>query len=351
MKIILILVFIIFSLIFIFTTVSNIDTDEALNTEYKEIGFKESKNIKPLKIGNKKVYYLKTPNNLVYYKNIFQKNVIFLDDFHTYCTEKAIECNEKKFIDLVNFLKLFYKIKKKINLFIEVIHPSDNYKQCNNVIIENTLGFNSSNTITTIIDDSIFKQCFYKGKQCQNFTIYSTDIRISNDMLIHYYNLEIKNHLDDKQINDIILLTFRIPKNLYYVIFEFLEKNEKKPKQLKKYIQKDLKNEIYIYFNKLDKRNKRNIIDFIDKVFKPKMNSMNFIGSYIIMFMDILTIMKILCIPKNEIVILYQGLHHNFYIRKFFDMYLKYDYKKRAENEFKHKNKCINLSKMDELIF
>jgi len=68
------------------------------------------------------------------------------------------------------------------------------------------------------------------------------------------------------------------------------------------------------------------------------------------MFMDILTIMKILCIPKNEFVILYQGMHHNFYIRKFFDMYVKYDYKKRAENEFKHKNKCINVSKMDEII-
>lgn len=350
MRSIIIIILIIFSLIFIFSTIKNIDTDEDLNKEYKETGFKQSKRIKPLKIGNKKVFYLKTPNNLVFYKNILQKNVFFLDDFHTYCTETTIKCDEKNYIDLVHFLKLFYKIKKKINLFIEVINPSDNYKQCNKAIIENTMGFNSNNTITSIIDDSIFKQCFYKGKDCRNFTIYSTDIRISNDMLIHYYNIEIKKHLDDKEINDIILLTFKVPENLYYVIFEYLEKNNKKPKQLKKYIQSQLKNEIYIYFNKLNKINQKNIIDFINRVYKPQINSMNFIGSYIIMFMDILTIMKILSIPKNEIVILYQGLHHNFYIRKFFDMYLKYDYKKRAENEFKHKNKCINLSQMDELI-
>lgn len=348
MKVIYVLIFIITTLILIFSTV--VDEDEYYDRTYKENGFKESKKKFPLQIGNRKIYYLKVPNNLVYYKNVFQKNIIFLDDYHTYINEEIV-CNQQKYIELLNFLKLFHKINKKVNLFIEVIRPSEHYQNYNDIIIENTSGFNSNNTITTIIDDPIFKQCFYKGKRCKNFIIYSTDIRISNDMLINYYNLEIKKDLDDDEIDNIILMTFKIPKNLYYVIFEFLDKNNKEPIKLKKYIHNNLKNEIYIYFKKLNKSFQKNILDFISKVYRPTINSNNFTAKYIIMFMDILTIMKILCVPKKEIVILYQGMHHNFYIRKYFDMYIKYDYKKRAENEFKHKNKCINVSKMDEIIF
>ena len=349
MKFIYILLLIIFCLSFIFLTVKGIDEDEYFNRNYEETGFKESNKNQPLKIGKKKVYYLKVPNNLVYYKNVFKKDIIFLDDYHTYINEK-ITCHHKNYIDLLDFLRLFYKINKKVHLFIEVIRPSDHYKKYNDVIIENTSGFNANNTITTIVDDNIFKQCFYKGKKCKNFMIYSTDIRISNDMLINYYNLGINKSLDNDEIDNILLLTFKIPKNLYYVIFEYLEKNDKEPIKLKKYIEKNLKNEIYIYFQKLNKTYQKNIIEYINKVYRPEMNPYNFIGKYIIMFMDILTIMKILCIPKNEFVILYQGMHHNFYIRKFFDMYVKYDYKKRAEKEFKHKNKCINVSQMDEII-
>jgi len=341
---------IIILIIFIFIFLLSINIDDNFNAEFKEDNFKESKNKKPLKIGKTKIYYLKTPNNLVFYKNVLKKNILFLDDYHTYCTETIIKCKQKNNIELVHFLRLFYKINKKINLFIEVIHPSEAYKDNSNVIIENTLGFNSNNTITTIIDDNLFKECFYKGKKCKNFTIYSTDIRISNDMLINYYNLEIKEKLNEKEIKDIILLTFKIPKNLYYVIFNYLKSKNKNPKQIKKYIYKNLNNEIYSNFIKLNKKHQSYILDYIYKIYLPQMNSYNFIEKYILMFMDILTIIKILLIPKNEIVILYQGLYHNYYIRKFLDIYIKYDYKKRAESEFKHKNKCINLSNIDETI-
>lgn len=343
-------IFIIILLILIIYPKESIDDN--INKEFQEFGFKKLSKIKknPLKIKNKKVYYLKTPNNLIYYKNILNKNIIFLDDYHTFCFEKEIKCEYKNFTNLVDFLKLFYSIEKKINLFIEVIHPSEYYNKYTNILIENTVGFNSNNTITTIIDENKLKKCFYKAKECKNFKIHSTDIRVSNDMLINYYNIYIKEFLNEKEIDDIISLTLNTPKNLYYVIFNYLKNKNKKPKKIKKYIFKNIKNEIYIYYHKLNKKYQKQIIDFIENIYKPKLSSYNFLNEYILMFMDLLTILKILCVPKNEIVILYQGLYHNFYIRKFFDLYLKYDYKKRAENEFKHKNKCINLSNMDEII-
>lgn len=343
-------ILIIIFILYLFISFKNID--EYINKEYYESNFLISKNKKPLQIGKKKIYYLKVPNNLIYYKNVTkkQKNIIFLDDYHTYCTEEEIKCNKRNYIDLLEFLRLFYKIKKKINLFIEVIHPSDKYKNYTEILIENTNGFNSNNTITTIVDDNIFKECFYRGKKCKNFKIISTDIRLSNDMLINLNNIYIKKSLSSKDIYDIIKLTLYTEKNLYYIIYNYLKNNNKEPKKKKKYIYKNLQNEVYIYYHKLDKRNKEFILDFIEKIYIPKIKSYNFIEQYIYMFMDLLTIMKILCVPKNEIIILYQGLHHNYFIRKFLDMYIKYDYKKRAEEIFLHKNKCIYLGEMDEII-
>lgn len=345
-----IFIYIIIVLVILYFLFIGKNIDDYINSEYEESNFTESKKKKPLQINNKKVYHIKTPNNLVFYKNVKKSNnILFFDDYHTYMHEDII-CDVSNHYELVDFLRLFYKVNKKIHLFIEVIRPSEHYKENNDVIIENTLGFNSNNTITTIIDDKIFKECFYRGKKCNNFCIYSTDIRISNDMLINYYNISIKGHLSEKEMREIIMMTLYTEKNVYYIIFHYLKNKNKNPVKIKKYIHKNLNNEIYKNFQKLSEKQKKYVLNFIENVYIPKMKSYNFIQEYIYLFMDLLTIIKILLVPENDIIILYQGLYHNYYIRKFIDMYLKYDYKKRAHDEFKHKNKCIFVGGMDEII-
>lgn len=342
-----ILIFIIIIIILIIIIkIKTFDIDDYINNKYHEENFKKSDNKKPLRIGNQKVYYIKIPNNLIIYKNVDNKTILFFDDYHTYINETII-C-ENNHYSLTEFLRLFYKLKKKINLFIEVIKPSSHYEKYNDIIIENTPGFNSNNTITTIIDENYFKSCFFKGKKCNNFIIKSTDIRVSNDMLIHPMNIYFKNNLSRQEKLDIILLTLHTSENVYYILFHYLKNKNKNPMKKKKYICKNLKNEIHNHYKNLSKTYQKYILDFIENIYLDNMNY--FLESYIYMFMDLLTLMKMLLVPKNQIIILYQGLHHNYYIRKFIDMYLTYDYKKIAEEKFEHKNKCIHVGEMDEII-
>jgi len=109
-----IFIYIIIILVILYFVFITKNIDDYINSEYEETNFIKSKHKRPLEINHKKVYYIKTPNNLIFYKNVLQRNILFFDDYHTYMNENII-CDVSNYYELVDFLRLFYKVNKKIH--------------------------------------------------------------------------------------------------------------------------------------------------------------------------------------------------------------------------------------------